>query len=232
VGVSAQRDGAAKPSPGGADPFAERLKTLQSDPLWDKDEREAVRQIRDIAEALERDLAEADEDRRSYTQKLESATDDEVFRYLLLISTTALDKYIAQSRAQAEQSFNLAKTGAMGGFFLLVGGIGLGVLANLLGEPIFTPAYLSATAGAVTELIAGVLFYLYNRTLQQINVFHDKLVASQHVATAFLANSLVRDADKRDEQKGELAQSLILLAKPPYLEDGSRSLKKARKRGR
>jgi hypothetical protein len=202
---------------------------VQSDPLSEKDERQAVRQIRDIAEALERDLAEADADRRSYTQKLESAKDDEVFRYLLLISTTALDKYIAQSRAQAEQSFNLAKTGAMGGLFLLLAGIGLGVLANVMGQPNFTPAYLSAAAGAVTELIAGVLFYLYNRTLQQINVFHDKLVASQHVATAFLANSLVRDADKRDEQKGELAKTLMLFAKSPSREDGNWSLRKARK---
>jgi hypothetical protein len=229
VGVSAQPDGAEKPSPGETDPFAERLKTLQSDPLWEKDERQAVRQIRDIAEALERDLAEADHDRRSYTQKLEGAKDDEVFRYLLLISTTALDKYIAQSRAQAEQSFNLAKTGAVGGFLLLLGGIGLGVLGSVLGERIFTPAYLSAAAGAVTELIAGILFYLYNRTLQQINVFHDKLVASQHVATAFLANSLVEDAGKRDEQKGELARSLMLFAKPPFRDDDSRSHEKASK---
>ena len=40
----------------------------------------------------------------TYTEKLEDAQGDDVFKYLVLISTAGLDGYIAQTRLQAEQS--------------------------------------------------------------------------------------------------------------------------------
>jgi hypothetical protein len=50
-------------------------------------------------------VSTAQAERKSYTEKLEDATGDDVFRYLLLINTSALVGYIAQTRLQAEQGF-------------------------------------------------------------------------------------------------------------------------------
>lgn len=153
---------------------------------------------------------QAQEDKRTYTEKLESAEGAEVFKYLLLIHTAALDGYVAQTRLQAEQSFRLARYIAVMGFALLVVGVAVGIYSGLVEKGGLPAAYIASVSGAVTEFISGVFFYLYNQTLQQLNRFHDRLVSSQHIAVSFLANDLVSDAQLRDKQKGELAGSLLL----------------------
>jgi hypothetical protein len=38
-----------------------------------------------------------------------------------------------------------------------------------------------------------VFVYLYNRTLQQLNRFHDRMISSQDVAISFLASTYLQD---------------------------------------
>ena len=75
-------------------------------------------------------------------------------------------------------------------------------------------AYLTAIAGVLTEFISGVFFYLYNRTLQQINRFHDKLVAMQQTSMAYLATGLVSDRKTGDEARLDLAKSATVSGVP------------------
>ena len=70
-------------------------------------------------------------------------------------------------------------------------------------------SYLAAASGALTEFISGVLLVLYNRTLQQVNLFHDRLVTSQQISIAFLASDLVTDEEMRNKSKLELAIQLM-----------------------
>jgi hypothetical protein len=70
-------------------------------------------------------------------------------------------------------------------------------------------AYLASLAGMLTEFISGVFFYLFNRTLQQMNLFHDKMLASRQVVMSFLANTLIEDRNKRDDSKAELSKLLM-----------------------
>ena len=46
----------------------------------------------------------AQEDKQSYTDKLEGAEGDDIFKYILLINVSALEGYVAQTRIQAEHS--------------------------------------------------------------------------------------------------------------------------------
>ncbi len=157
-------------------------------------------------------LANATRDKRTYAQKLEEAQGDDVFKYLLLMNASALEQYVTQTRLQAEQSFRLSRVVAIVGFVLLAISIGLGVYTNLSGGDTLDAAYLSGIAGVLTEFISGVFFYLYNKTLQQLNLFHNRMLSAQHIATAFLANSRVADVAKRDDGKVELAKALISAA--------------------
>lgn len=157
-------------------------------------------------------LVKAQADKRSFTEKLEVATGDDVFKYLLLINTSALEGYIAQTRLQAEQSFQLSKIVAIVGFGLIAVGIGLGIYSSLSGKGGLEGAYLASITGLLTEFISGVLFYLYNKTLQQLNLFHDKMMSYQYASMSFLANSLVANETKRDEYKGELSKMLMSTA--------------------
>jgi hypothetical protein len=162
-----------------------------------------------VTRELTSQAKQAREDRRNYIESLEHAERDQVFRYVLLLNSSALEQYVLQARIQAQQSFQLSKFAAAAGFVLIAAGIGLGVYFNVSGTKSLSSAYLSAGAGALTEFVSGVLLYLYSKTLQQVNRFHDRLVASQQISLAFLASDLVGDGTKRDDSKQKLAEALM-----------------------
>ena len=152
----------------------------------------------------------AQEEKKNYSENLEKAEGDNIFKYILLINVAALEGYVAQTRIQAEQSFRLTKIVALIGFVMLGVGIVLAIYLSTLGRSTLEAAYLAAIAGVLTEFISGVFFYLYNRTLQQINRFHDKLVAMQQTSMAYLATGLVSDRGTGDKARLDLAKRTIV----------------------
>ncbi|EFL49831.1 hypothetical protein DesfrDRAFT_3467 [Solidesulfovibrio fructosivorans JJ]] len=148
-------------------------------------------------------------ERENYAAKLEAASGNDIFKYVLLTNISALDGYIAQTRIQAAQSFRLCQIVAVLGFMLILFGIGLGVYFSMVMNGQVDIAYLSAGAGLLTEFISGIFFYMYNKSLKQINRFHDKLVVMQQASIAFLACSLIDDPSKQDDTKIELSKGLL-----------------------
>src|SRR4030067_1243850 len=69
----------------------------------------------------------AKKEANDYREKARTATECiEVFKNLLLAENKALEGYIAQTRAQADDSFQLSKKVAIAGFILIFIGIALG----------------------------------------------------------------------------------------------------------
>lgn len=165
--------------------------------------------LRELPKLLVDRAQKADAEKRQYIAKLEEATGEDVFKYLLLMNTAALEDYVAQTRLQAQQSFRLSSAISVIGFLLLGVGIALGFYLGTTGKDLDS-AYLASAAGVLTEFISGVFFYLFNKTLQQLNRFHDKLITSQHISLSFMATSQLSEAAKRDAQKAELAKLLMV----------------------
>lgn len=151
----------------------------------------------------------ASKEKRNYTEKLELASGDDIFKYILLIHLSALEGYISQTRIQAQQSFNLSRITAIIGFIMIATAISISIFTIYSGKGNLNASYISYVAGIFTEFIAGVFFYLYNKTLQQLNLFHNKLVNMQQTSMSFLVASMVSDDSKRDQAKVELANALI-----------------------
>lgn len=151
----------------------------------------------------------AEKERQNYLDKVEAATGDDVFKYLLLIDVAALDSYTTQTRLQAEQSFGLSKLVGLLGFCLLTLAIAFGVYSQLFMPRGLQIAYVAAAGGAITEFISGVFFYLYTSTLKQINLFHRELQLSRRISTGLLLTGLVQDATSREGAKLDLARKLI-----------------------
>jgi hypothetical protein len=151
-------------------------------------------------------LAKATEDKKTYTEKLEEAKGTKVYKYVLLINVSSLEAYVAQTRIQAEQSFKLSKLVAIVGFGLLSVGVILGIITAFLNiKSGLNAAYLSAIAGVLTEFISGVFFYLYNKTLQQINIFHDSLIEMQKLSMEYI--SKYTEEQTKETNKGVEALS-------------------------
>lgn len=167
-----------------------------------------------ITELLTKKVEVSTEEKKNYSEKLENASGDDIFKYILLINISALDGYVAQTRIQAQQSFQLSKIVAIIGFVILSIAIGLSIYLTMAGNTNLNAAYLGGVAGIITEFIAGVFFYLYNKTLQQINLFHDKLVMMQQTSMSYIATGLVSDQAKKDQAKIDLSNKLIENTKP------------------
>jgi hypothetical protein len=58
-----------------------------------------------VSRLLLKNAKKASENKQNYTEKLEKASGEDVFKYILLINVSALEGYVLQTRLQAEQSF-------------------------------------------------------------------------------------------------------------------------------
>lgn len=154
------------------------------------------------------------EDAKNYEEKLAAATTpDDRLKFLLLISLAAFEKYVAQTRLQADASFRLCKRISNFSWILIAVGI-LGsmsstILETKLGIKALDPAKVSALAGVLTQVIAAIFFYLYNRTLQQFNLFGDKLSEAQRIALALAVGNGIANADKKDAAAADLIKALL-----------------------
>jgi hypothetical protein len=125
----------------------------------------------------------ASRDQQHFQKELEDAPPDRVFRFVFLINNASVEKYVNQSRQQAEKSFWPSASVSVCGFLLLVATIVIGIKAELSGHSL-SVAYLSGVVGALTQFISGVFFWLYNRTLKQITLFYKEIMDQQTDALA------------------------------------------------
>ena len=142
----------------------------------------------EIVRTLIESATKSSKEKKTYQQKLEAAEGADVYKYVLLINVAALEGYVAQARLQAQQSFDLSKKIAVIGFGTIIVSICLSVFLTMRGIGNLNAAYLAAIAGVLTEFISGVFFFLYSKTLGQINLFHDKLVDMQKTALTHLSD--------------------------------------------
>ena len=148
------------------------------------------------------------ETREIYTTKLAESPQDDIFKYFLLVNLSAIETYVSEARLQAQSSFKLCKKVAYLSFLLIASGVLLGLWAWTNGKDL-TLAQLTGLAGILTQFISGVFFYLYNKTLEQVNRFSDKLSNTQELALCFVANSNIDDKAKRDDSTAALAKQLL-----------------------
>ena len=71
-----------------------------------------------------------------------------------------------------------------------------------------TPAYVTTASGVITEFIASVFFYLYNKTVSSMSDYHNKLVLSQNVSIALkIAESI--SGESAEKVKNHIVEELV-----------------------
>jgi phosphate/sulfate permease len=131
-------------------------------------------------------------------EELQKTIENDFFSHLVRINFKYLDQYYLQTEKQADKSFNLSCIAAIVGFAVLVGGIVTMFVANTIS------AYITTASGVLSEFIAAVFFYLYNRTISKMSQYHQKLVLTQNIN---LALRLTKDMN--EEAKNKAYEKLI-----------------------
>lgn len=112
---------------------------------------------------------------------IERTATDTYFDRLVSINLENLSAYYVLVKQNASQSFKLSAFVGVIGFAVLITGIVLGFIDAKYKDI----SYLSAAAGVITEMISGVFFYLYNRTVRQLKEYHDSLIDVQNILLSF-----------------------------------------------
>lgn len=130
--------------------------------------------------------------------KLKENIEENFFTKLVQINFKYLDQYYLQTQEQANKSFQLSAFAAISGLAIIVIGISMMFFNKI------EPAYVTTSAGILSEFIAAIFFYLYNKTILKMSQYHQKLVITQNVS---LALKITDEMDK--EQKAKSLELLI-----------------------
>lgn len=123
-------------------------------------------------------------------EHIKEDVEEDIFENSIKMSYKYLDQYYLQTREQAQRGFLVTVCVAIFGALL----IGVGIVAMFLG--LTQPSVITCAAGVITEFIAAVFFYLYNRTISSMSKYHNKLVLSQNISIALKIADSLPEQDK------------------------------------
>lgn len=132
------------------------------------------------------------------SEELKEKIEENFFTKLVQINFKYLDQYYLQTQEQADKSFKLASFASISGLLIIVTGIIMMLFSKT------EPAYVTTGAGILSEFIASVFFYLYNRTILKMSQYHQKLVITQNISLALKITD-----DMESEQKAKSLELLI-----------------------
>ncbi len=130
--------------------------------------------------------------------RLADAEQDDV-REITASQIQLLHGYYNLALDQARRSFRWALAASIVGLVFFLAAVGLVLVGHGMNAPV-----ISIVSGAIVEMIAGVNFYLYGKTIGQLSIFHGRLETTQKF---MLANSLCESLE--DDLKGQTRALLI-----------------------
>ncbi len=148
----------------------------------------------------------SDEIERKAAQ-LEQTDYERYFTKLLQINLDNLTRYYLLVGEQAAKSFWLTVATAAFGFVILIVGIALSFF-SIEGVTV-TAETVAVTSGLIVEFIAGVMFYIYNKTIKQLGTYHDKLLRVQDIILALKLTQSIEDTVVMNRNLEYLARSIV-----------------------
>jgi hypothetical protein len=142
--------------------------------------------------------------RRLYYSFLNLKTDEGYFDQLVNINIENLSDYYSLVKIHTAQSFRLSLVVSVAGFFIIAAGL----VAGFLNESMRNISYLSAGSGVIVEFIAGVMFYLYSKTVRQLKAYHDSLIDVQNILLSFKLIEGINDEKERSAMTQQLMELL------------------------
>jgi MFS family permease len=112
------------------------------------------------------------------SEELQEKIDQDFFNNLVKINFKYIDKYYLQTQLQADKAFYTALGAGIVGLAITIGGI----IMMFTGK--VAASYVTTGAGMISQFIAAVFFYLYNRTVMRMAEYHRKLVLTQNIGLA------------------------------------------------
>ncbi|MNT18137.1 hypothetical protein D3C72_1533190 [compost metagenome] len=143
-------------------------------------------------------------ERVEITEKIEKDIKSDIFHSIQL-NLNQLAEYYSINKSQAKSSFSISIFSIVIGFLTIISGIWL----QYFNQSNVSIVILSGVSGVILEFIGGAYFFMYKKSLEQVNFFFSQLVKMQDTMISInLANSL-SDESKTIEMKEKIIVSLL-----------------------
>lgn len=122
------------------------------------------------------------------------------------LSLNQITEYYTINKSQARRSFTFSVFAIILGIATLIGGIWLFYFGS---SPNIQLATISGIAGLLIQFYGGANFYLYNKSLSQLNYFYDRLVKMQNTMLAIKLCEQIDDNQRQDDVREKLIFEII-----------------------
>ncbi|TGB05186.1 TRADD-N-associated membrane domain-containing protein [Halobacillus salinus] len=145
-------------------------------------------------------LSKEREELKKKFNHVESGAEDNVFN-TVQINLNQTTEYYTINKSQARSSFTASLTAIIAGLITILAGVWF----IYMGDNI-TSSVISVSVGALLEVIGGMYFHLYNKSIKQLNYFYGKLEKMQDTMLAIELTEQITN----DEKKIEMQEKAIL----------------------
>ena len=109
-------------------------------------------------------------ERLEITQKIEDKNKLDIFNTIQL-SLNQLNEYYTINKDQARRSFRFSLFAIVVGLITIIAGVWI----HFLGIAKIELVYITGASGIILEFIGGAYFFMYNKSLEQVNLFFGQL---------------------------------------------------------
>jgi len=142
--------------------------------------------------SIDKELQPIRKEREAIRHRLKNKEPD-IFDTVQL-NLNQLTEYYAINKDQARNSYRASITAILVGLITLVVGMWLFYFTD---KPNNNLTYLTSACGVLLQFIGGAYFYLYNRSLAQLNFFFSRLALMQDTMLSIKLCERITDADVR-----------------------------------
>jgi len=117
-----------------------------------------------------------------------------------------ITEYYTINKSQARKSFSFSVFAVIMGLITLIGGTWLFYFGK---TPNIGLAALSGIGGLLLQFIGGASFYIYNKSLAQLNYFYDKLVRMQDTMLSIQLCNQLEDKSRQNKIREQLILEIL-----------------------
>jgi hypothetical protein len=124
----------------------------------------------------------------------------------ILLSLNQLSEYYAINKNQAKNSFRFSVFAIVIGLITIVSGIWLFYLRS---TPNIQLTAISAISGILIQFIGGANFFIYRKSLDQLNYFFDQLIKMQDIMLSIRLSEAFTNKTKKDQVQEKIIITLL-----------------------
>jgi MFS family permease len=157
-----------------------------------------------IPDVFEIQLEKLREERVEITQKIEQEKELDIF-HTIQLSLNQLNEYYTINKGQARSSFRFSIFSIVVGLITIVTGIWF----FYFGRSNIELTFITGISGVLLEFIGGAYFFMYKKSLEQVNFFFGQLIKIQDTMLAINLANNIEDKEKRTVLTDKIITSLL-----------------------